>query len=350
MRFKQRYRYVKSWVHPKTGKTYSKFYRKGWPTVQLHGGMGSEQFEREYNAALHGTSLALAPREARSSPGSVDRVVAQYLDSGSFTELSPLSQEQRRPILGRFRREQGGKLLATIPAQDFKASAAVFRSAHQARHWIKTLRHLMNYAVDMGFCKTNPMEGIKRKAPKSEGYALWREEHIEQFRAHYALGTMERLCLELLLGTGQRISDVQVMGRQHFRGGKLRIKQKKNGVKGMVVDGVEILPELQAALAAMPTSGALTFLLRPSDGQPFQERCGSKWFNDAAKRAGLPPGYTCHGLRKACGTRIAQEGGTAHEVMAVLGHKTLALAEHYTRQFDRAKAAGRAMAKLRAAG
>lgn len=349
MRFKQRYRYVKSWVDH-TGKVRARFMRKGYTSVMLHGGLGSEQFEAEYNAALHGTAAALVPAVGRSKAGSVDRVVAQYLDSGSFNDdLSPLSQQQRRPILARFRKDHGDKLLAAIGAESFRTTAAAFPSAHVARHWIKTMRHLMQYAVDNGFCKTNPTDGIKRKAPPSEGHRLWPDEHIERFRAHYPLGTMQRLALELLLGTGQRISDVQRMGRQHFRGGKLRIKQKKNGVKGVLVDGVEILPELAAALAAMPPSNSLTLLLN-ANGVPFPEDHGSTWFSRAARAAGVPAGYTAHGLRRACGTRIAENGGTAHEVMAVLGHKSLTESERYTREFDRARAAGNAMAKLRAAG
>ena len=43
-----------------------------------------------------------------------------------------------------------------------------------------------------------------------------------------------------------------------------------------------------------------------------------------------------HGLRKAAGRRLAEAGCTPHEIMAVLGHKTLAEAERYTRDADQA--------------
>ena len=49
---------------------------------------------------------------------------------------------------------------------------------------------------------------------------------------------------------------------------------------------------------------------------------------------------------KAAGRRLADAGCTAHEIMAVLGHKTLAEAERYTREADQVWLATEAMTKL----
>ncbi|MDH2383658.1 tyrosine-type recombinase/integrase [Bradyrhizobium sp. CER78] len=53
-----------------------------------------------------------------------------------------------------------------------------------------------------------------------------------------------------------------------------------------------------------------------------------------------------HGLRKTLGRRMADAGCTAHEIMAVLGHLTLAEAERYTREADRRRGGRRAILKL----
>jgi len=45
--------------------------------------------------------------------------------------------------------------------------------------------------------------------------------------------------------------------------------------------------------------------------------------------------------------RIAEAGGTAHELMAISGHKTLAEVQRYTKDADRKKLADSGMAKLR---
>ena len=66
----------------------------------------------------------------------------------------------------------------------------------------------------------------------------------------------------------------------------------------------------------------------------------------AITEAGLPLDCQPHGLRKAAGRRLAEAGCTAHEIMAVLGHKTLTEAERYTREADQGRLAMEAVAKL----
>ena len=52
-----------------------------------------------------------------------------------------------------------------------------------------------------------------------------------------------------------------------------------------------------------------------------------------------------HGIRKATGIIIAERSGTAHEIMAILGHSTLEEAERYTREANAAKLADSGLAK-----
>lgn len=66
---------------------------------------------------------------------------------------------------------------------------------------------------------------------------------------------------------------------------------------------------------------------------------------DWCDKAGLA---TCaaHGRRKACARRLAEAGATAHEIMAVTGHKTLAEVQCYTESAMREGLADQAFAKL----
>jgi integrase len=66
----------------------------------------------------------------------------------------------------------------------------------------------------------------------------------------------------------------------------------------------------------------LTFLVT-SQGQPFTDAGFTNWFRDRCNEAGLPKGISAHGLRKARARRIAEQGGTAHEIAAVTGHTSL---------------------------
>src|SRR5712675_2326136 len=51
-----------------------------------------------------------------------------------------------------------------------------------------------------------------------------------------------------------------------------------------------------------------------------------------SRAAGLPLDCKPHGLRKTLGRRLADAGVSAHDIMAALGHTTLAQAELYTKE------------------
>jgi integrase len=67
---------------------------------------------------------------------------------------------------------------------------------------------------------------------------------------------------------------------------------------------------------------------------------------DAMTEAGLPSDCRPHGLRKTFGRLLADAGASAHDIMAALGHLTLAEAERYTREADRRHGGRRAIVKL----
>src|SRR5262249_24751986 len=81
-------------------------------------------------------------------------------------------------------------------------------------------------------------------------------------------------------------------------------------------------------------------------GKPFTVDGFSQWMRNAITCAGLPLECQPHGLRKAAGRRLAEAGCTPHEIMAVLGHKTLSEAERYTRDASQVQLAATALAKL----
>lgn len=68
-----------------------------------------------------------------------------------------------------------------------------------------------------------------------------------------------------------------------------------------------------------------------------------KWCDGAGLAA-----CSSHGLHEACARRLAEAGATAHEIMSVTGHKTLAKAERYTRAVRREGLADSAFGKLMA--
>jgi integrase len=122
--------------------------------------------------------------------------------------------------------------------------------------------------------------------------------------------------------------------------GTIRVVQQKTGSKLTI----PVHHELFALLAAARRSHVM--IITTAHGKPFTVDGFSGWLRDAITAAGLPLDCQPHGLRKATGRRLAEAGCTAHEIMAILGHKTLSEAERYTRDADQARLAADAMAKL----
>jgi site-specific recombinase XerD len=79
-------------------------------------------------------------------------------------------------------------------------------------------------------------------------------------------------------------------------------------------------------------------------GGSFTEQGFTDWFADQMAKAGLPKGYTPHGLRKHCLTDMAERGCTIYQIMSVSGYLTMKEVERYTRMADRAPNARAAMA------
>jgi integrase len=334
--------YLKTWVHATTGLPYARFRRKGFREVQLPGVLGSDEMVAAYWAARNCTT-AIVPQPigaSRLKPGSVAAVVALFLETTTFTSSGSGTQSRRRPQLIKFREKYGEMPVAKLDRIVVAHIVEGLGGGHAASNWIKAIRPLMQFAVAKGFCETDPTAGIKVNVPHSEGHATWEEEHIERYRAHWAVGTNERLAMELALHTGQRVSDLIRMGSQHVRNGVLKIRQQKKTRAGQAEVEVPVHP----TLAAMLPKG-MTFLLN-ARGHPFSQGVFSMWFGKAATEAGLPRGYTAHGLRKGCCKRLADIGCTVTEIAAITGHKTLKEVQHYTAAYDRRKAARSGMARL----
>jgi integrase/recombinase XerD len=302
---------------------------------------------------------------SRTKPGTIDALIVKYLQHDTFKGLAKATQATRRPILDNFRqfktpsgRRYGENRLATMQRQDVEAALAGKPPTSQ-KGWIKTLRHLIAFAISEKECKVDPTIGIRTTRPaKSSGYVTWGDEQIEPYRKYHALGSVARLALELMLNIAARRHDAHLIGRQNLRNGYLSWRPSKTSQTTGKVLTIRVLPELQAALDAMPPSDALTFLLTEY-GRPFKSAAafGNK-FADWCKAAGLEPAlcddgktrnYRAHGLRKAACMQLAHAGCTALEIMAVTGPATLSQVQKYVAAVEQERMAEAAMVK-RAAG
>jgi integrase len=336
-------KFVKAYVD-RHGKARHYLRQPGRRSVPLPGLPGSDEF-----MAAYGQALADTPRveiaERRTRGGSINAMIVGYFGSATFANLARASQQTYRRIFEGMRRDYGDMSVATLARKHVvRMLDAKKDTPSEARGFLRCLRLITKYAIDIGIREDDPTAGVRVKLPKSDGYRTWTEDDIAAFRTAYAVGTKPRLALELLLGTALRCADVVRVGRQHTRGGNIvNVKQQKTGA---TLPPIPISTELADAINAAAPSEHVTFLINDRGGSFSAKRFG-QWFTEQCVRVGLKG--SPHGLRKAACRRLAEAGCTAPEIAAISGHASLNEVARYIAKADRAKLARNAMAKTRTA-
>jgi integrase len=320
---------------------YHYFRRRGSPYVQLPGIPGSVEFMEAYQHALAAAPMAIGASK-RSKPGSVSAAIAEYYGSQAFRSLTGETPAKRRAILERFREQYGDRRLASLP-QEFIVALIDSMTPHNASAWLKTFRHFIRWCKARKLIRQDPTFDIKVRVPKSDGHHTWTDDEVAQFEAAHPIGSKPRLALALGLYTALRREDAVRIGRQHFRNGVLTVRPKKTEITTRVTLAIPVHPELQAIIDATSV-GHLT-LLTTKTGKSYGGDDFSRRFRQWCDEADLPQRCVFHGLRKAALTRLAQAGCTPHEIMAISGHNSLEMVEHYTRKVEQARLAQDAMAK-----
>ena len=337
-------RYVNGFANRKRKSQRVRYYfrRRGIKAIPLPGLPGSEEFMAAYAAALASIpNQRLEIAANRTLPGTINALVVTYYKSDEWYALAADTQKTRRPIIERFRAQHGDKRVALLQREHILKMLATIGKPSAKRHWLKAIRGLMRAAVPT-MRKDDPTGGIPgSKLPKSKGHHTWTDDEITRYRAYWPLGSQQRLVMEFALETASRRGEVVRLGPQHVKDGRIRIERTHGS------EDVDMLmsPHLQAACDAMPKAH-LTYIVN-AYGRPRSKYGLGNDFAKWATEAGLPANCRLHGLKKGGMRRLAEAGGTAHELMAISGHKTLSEVQRYTKDADRKKLADSGIAKLR---
>jgi integrase/recombinase XerD len=362
--------YVNSFIDAR-GKPRHVFRRKGHRRVTIRGKPGSQEFMDHYHELVEETGGHSSSQigESKAKPGSVNALaIALYKDDVFLKGLAKDTQGPWRRIIDHFRefKTPSGRLYGENPIATIKKERITDflkgKTANAQKNNLKAIRFLIRFAMSQpeGELAHDPTEGIELlKGTKSKGHMTWLEPQVEQYRKHHQLGTVARLAIELLLNIAARRHDAHLIGQQHIRNGKLTWRPHKTLRTTAKQLSIRIMPNLQAALDAIPEAlradGALTFLVNDY-GKPFASAAafGNK-FADWCVAAGLKPvlcddgrirNYRAHGLRKSALRALAHAGATGVELMAVSGHSSLEQVQEYLDEVDQERAAEAAMDKL----
>lgn len=324
------------------GKARLRYRRKDVKTYYFKCELWSAGFMDEIRACEEGSAIARHPGADRIVPGSFNDLLVQYARSTKWENLKPATKSTYRGIIKRFREAHGHRMVAELRFQHaeaiFTKMAATPSAANNLR---KFLRMLINYACRLGMRKDNPVSLTDPLKVESEGFHAWSEDEIKQFEKRWDIGTKPRLALGLLLFTGQRRSDAVVMGRQHRKDGRIRVKQVKTGKELMIPEH----PDLTALLDALPLDN-MTFLLT-GQGKPYTPAGFGNWFREACNEAGLTQ-CAAHGLRKAMTRRLAELGLSHQVIKSITGHETDKEITRYSASAEQTRLADQAMGSLAA--
>jgi integrase len=316
---------------------------------------GTEAFDRVYHDWLNQSEVGAFKSAPRDAPlkGTFRWLAIEHFGSVAFKQLDPRTQHVTRLIVEKMFVEPiapgAEELFGDCPIERFDARAVRIlrdRKADKrdaANNRVKRLRRIFAWALENGIpgVTVNPARDVPLLKPKRVGgFPTWTSTDIERFEKRHPIGSKARLALALLIYTGVRRSDVVSLGRQHVRNGRLVFRPHKGRNRSPLTLELPVLPALQSVIEKSPT-GDLSFLVTEL-GKPFTAAGFTNWFRDRCNEAELA-GLSAHGLRKAASTRAAENGATAHELMAIFGWQTIKEAEAYTRAAERKRLASGAM-------
>ncbi|WP_298965130.1 integrase [uncultured Roseibium sp.] len=292
------------------------------------------EFMKAYKAALNGQKPEVKPK-SRHSQNTLGWLFDMYQQSAKFQSLADGTQRARANIIKGIVAKTGHIRLANVTEKKIRQGRESKASTPEAaNNFLKTMKAAFAWGVDSGLIDDDPARNVKKIQTKTDGFEPWTEEDIAKFEVRHALGTRQRLALDIFLCTSFRRKDGHLLGKQHVKDGIIRYRTSKQGV------WVEmpLLPRLQQSIEATET-GDLTFLITEK-GKPFASAASlgtsfRKWCDEADVSKSI------HGIRKFNAEVVAEGGATEHEMMALFGWQTADMASLYAKKANRGKLARR---------
>jgi integrase len=300
------------------------YFRRGkGRRIRIPGEFGSAEFNAAYDAALNG----VRPKRAGPAQGTFAAALRLYKQSQAWRAMSPATQRQRVNIFKHIEAALGDSKLKDWTRGDIAAGRDKRAATPAAAGmFLKAMRGLFAWALEAGLVKSNPTEGVKAVAIATEGFVPWTDDDVAAYRAHWPLGTHQRVALEVLRETGLRRGDAVRVGPVNVREGVIRLMTEKTGERVSIA----MTDTLLEALAAGPAGR--TFIVG-AGGKSLVKEAFTNMFRKWALAAGVDK--SPHGLRKAAATADALDGYSDAELSAKFGWTGRQMASLYTRSANR---------------
>lgn len=277
-------------------------------------------------------ATAFYDKECASGEKKVSTLVEGFLDYARYElNFSPKTVEKYRDSLKSFVRSIGDKDVRELDVQDFVSlkKEMMQRGLSEARiaSVVFATRSLLNYCRNFLKLETlNPKQIRPPKRFKREVIFLTKDE-VEAFIATIDIkriaGLRFRALVEVLLGTGMRISETLSLDRKSIDWEKREAKIIGKGNKERRVFFTEkALEWVRKYLEARTDSHEAIFI---TTGEPSRLSIGDIWrfFRYHREKAHIHKKLTPHILRHTVATNLVFNGCPIVHVKEILGHEKL---------------------------
>lgn len=309
-----------------------------------------QQFVEIYHAARAGVRLdPEASPEDRAIRGSVGWLVAKHIAAMERAvaagTASELTLKKRVQVLRVLTDRYADYDMVMPQAKLVELRDELIDTPARADSVIEGVRSMYRWATERKICAVNPAIGIARIDRGGGGAIPWMPDDLRKYRDHHKPGTTAHLALTLFMFTACRIGDAVQMGRRHettIEG--VRALRWQPAKRGSAEVTIPMMPPLYRATRAATVQGE-TYLLS-NKGRPFTSSDSlGQLFRRWCREAGLD-NRSSHGIRKAAGHLLAQEGCSQYQIMTVHGHTQAQTSEVYTKGVERWRLARDAMAAM----
>ena len=245
--------------------------------------------------------------------------------------------------------EESGRTLDSVQSADLDSYVGVLRERGLAPSSVKratvAVRSLHRFRSDEGLAPTDPSAGVETpRVPAGLPKALTEAEVgslLDQAEGESAIARRDRAILEVLYGTGARISEVCALslGDVDLDAGLLRLFGK--GSKERVVPIGRFARVALAQWLDEEGRGVIApeqFARRTDADAVFLNARGGRLGRQGAwaivrkygDAAGLGDRLTPHVLRHSCATHMLDHGADIRAVQELLGHASITTTQVYT--------------------
>ncbi|RWD29537.1 MAG: integrase [Mesorhizobium sp.] len=336
--------------------------------ITLPGQPGDEAFEIAYRRAVEGRagSAEIINMPGRALPRTFGHAARRLETTMEWLDFDEATQRKNLRLIERFLEMQvdpdypltwrdtpvehlDADRLRAIIEGIFLANRTV------AKHLLVAIKKLLWVAIQVEKWikpQDDPSLSIRVRVPRSTKNPAWPIGIREKYEERHPIGTPARTCYALGFWLGNRRADIAALEWcdmvseeiELFDGSLVLIeafdfRQKKNrnrhGGREMFIPVVD---KLAAALEPLDRSKGGT-VLKTAYGRTFSEKSLTGMMRHWTRQAGIPDGYTLHGLRRTFGTYLAECNIQARAIMEAMGHSSMTVTDEYVREANKKRIA-----------